>query len=186
MPNLMLVRLAIIYDRDSGYIKWQSWTYSDFLRKTSRLVFDSSKMGSAEQEMFNRERRDWRENPCLVRYRTDGGDPDFFCKRGADGKKDRKYKGRGRPLSIEFQMDSGNPSCYHCDEAWLKETAILEFQHDQNYDPANLVITRTSSDGAVSQFEIITMATAGPMRTPGKVDDFACGFPQQVTRKTRR
>ena len=186
MPSLIWLRLAVVYDGDDGYKKWQSWPYNDWIRITSKLVFDPSMMEPEQREIFNKENSDWRENPCLVRYRTDGQAPDFFCKRGANGKKDRKYAGRGRPLSIEFQMDGGNPSHYHCDEAWLKGTAALEFHHDPNYDPAKLTIVRISPDGASRQFNISATATPGQMKTPGKVDDYACGFPYKITREGKR
>jgi hypothetical protein len=186
MPNpqtLSALRLAVSYV--DGYIKVQSWLY-EFIRQTDRLVFDPMLMQQKERNQFNKMDRDWRKNPCLVRYRTDSEDADYFCERGTDAKKRRGCKERGQPLAIEFQMDGGHPSSsvYHCDQIWLKATAALVFHHAANYNPASLAITRVAADGSESGLNIPLMAITGPMTERGKVGESPCGYNQGVTRAT--
>jgi hypothetical protein len=179
---LSALRLAVIYV--DGYIKVQSWLY-DFIRQTDRLVFDPTLMKQKERDRFTKMARDWRKNPCLVRYRMDGEDADYFCERGTDAKKRRGSRKRGEPLAIEFQMDGGRPSSvYHCDQPWLKATAALVFHHGPNYNPANLTITRAAVDGSESELNIPLMAIHGPMTERGRVGESPCGYSQGVTRET--
>ncbi len=78
--SLVLLRLAVQYI--DNFVKCQSWG-EDFISVTDRLVFDPALMQPSERLKFAELRRDWRNNPCLVRYRIDGR-ADFYCERGKD------------------------------------------------------------------------------------------------------
>jgi hypothetical protein len=73
--TLSQVNLAVEYQ--DNHIKRQAWG-NTFIDLTERLVFIAEFVEPAERQRFLKSHRDWRDNPCLVRYRTDGRDPDFF------------------------------------------------------------------------------------------------------------
>ncbi len=184
MERLWRIRLAIGYHDD--YVKCQTWN-RDFIQQTESLVFSIELMGKAEQEEFI-PRRDWRDNPCLVRYRVGGRPPEPICERGENGPKLRKSQERGRPLGIEFQLrsDDGTIRAYHSDIDWIRNTATLIFQHElqANNHPVEPVITHITLDDVKSILDIEKTLIPGKMRfssvskdLDGHPDPFLCGFP---------
>src|SRR5438067_13918812 len=102
--NVLLgLRLTIRYCDQSE--KPQSWRAA-FIRETSSLVFSESQMAPQELERFRQTRRDWRRNPCLIRYRSVGQAPELICQRGQfRGKRRREWSRlRGVPVALEFQF----------------------------------------------------------------------------------
>jgi hypothetical protein len=178
--TLSQVNLAVEYQ--DNHIKRQAWV-NTFIDLTERLVFIAEFVEPAERQRFLKSHRDWRDNPCLVRYRTDGRDPDFFCQRGADGRKVRKSKERGHPLGIEFQLADGHSNYYYYDTDWIRKTGALIFQRSsQSPDPAGIVIRRIDCDRHESEVDVQKTGISGRMPWQSPVDDFACGY-ENVAKK---
>jgi hypothetical protein len=173
--SLTRLRLAVQYP--DNFIKCQNWK-DHFINVTDRLVFKATQMNPPERRQFIELHQDWRLNPCLVRYRCDGEEPDFFCQRGTDGRKGLNSAARGHPLAIEFHFQDNHavPKVYHCNTTWMNDTAALIFEHAPDGDPAGLVIRRVTPDSTPSVVDIPHIATPGPMPRRGSIGNFPCGY----------
>lgn len=175
--TLSQVNLAVEYD--DNYIKRQAWE-KPFIDLTERLIFIAEKefMKPKERQHFLKSRRDWRRNPCLVRYRTDGKSADFFCQRGEGRRKFRKSNARGHPLGIEFQLAyDGHSSYYYYDTDWIRRTAVLIFQRsNKSSNPAGIVIKRIDCDNKESVVDVLKTGIPGRMPWRNSADDFPCGY----------
>jgi hypothetical protein len=184
MESLWAIRLAVKYY--DNYVKCQTWG-RNFIEQTESLVFSTDLMDEPEKKWFLPQ-RDWRDNPCLVRYRVGDQHPEPICQRGKEfGPKVRKSKERGHPLAIEFQLkdNGGTVLTYCCDADWIFSTAELVFQHDLqvgNY-PTEPVIRRTTLDGDKSILDIQKVLMLRELGlssistdSDGRPDPIPCGF----------
>ena len=181
MARLVRLRFAAVYN--DGFIKCQAWD-TEFIQETCSLVFSRALMKTAERKEFL-PKRDWRDNPCLVRYRVRGLRPQLICQRGEEGQKSRGSRQRGRALGIEFLVEDndGKAQAYHCDENWIGNTAALKFQHDlqeqgQLVEP---VITHITLQDVVSILDIPKTGIRGELPystiSADEPDLSPCGFP---------
>ena len=191
MKSLWRIRLAVGYHDD--YVKCQTWTTS-FVQQTESLVFSTDFMGASEQEKFLPQ-KDWRNNPCLVRYRIGGRPPETICERGETGPKRRKSQERGHPLGIEFQLKDVDEKlyAYHSDTDWIRDTAAFIFQHSfqAGSHPVGPVITHVTLGGVKSILDIENALHSGRMQfssvskdADGRPDPYPCGIPDLTPRVT--
>jgi hypothetical protein len=184
MSSLILMRLAVKYAADE-FVKCQEWD-AEFIRQTAQLVFSADLMKPEDRKKFLRPDRDWRRNPCLVRYRNDGHPREFICQRGERGPKVRRSEERGEPLGIEFWIADTNSShrIYHFNTQWLRDTAALTFRRQQatynnipDYD-----IKRIAKDRTEHTLNIQQIGTPNKMPWESVPDFFPCGYPRLMRR----
>jgi hypothetical protein len=177
--ELYMVRLAVGYD--DGFVKCQAWPL-DLINQTERLVFSPDQMEPKDRRKFLKANRDWRDNPCLVRYRRNGK-TDFICNRGEDGQKRKNSTARGRALGLEFRLidENGLSNYYHFDTDWINDTKELTFQRSTvPYGGlTELKITRIDAANISSTVDIPLESIHGRMAWHIAGEDAApCGLPE--------
>jgi hypothetical protein len=177
------IRLAVRYI--DGFTKCQSWD-DDFIQQTQKLIFDPTELNAEERDKFG-PHRDWRDNPCVVRYRADTDAIEFICQRGKTGaKKRRGLTDRGEPIGIEFRILSADGTFgeWTFDKDWLDNTTFIRFVPSRT----EMTIFRRSRDGAEGPL-LTEDGEPGELPFPipgmtrdGLVDECLCGLPPFVRR----
>jgi hypothetical protein len=173
---LSYVILPIRYPDDS--VKRQSWPI-DFIAKTDRLVFVADLMEQSERRRFLRPHRNWKRNPCMVRYRNDGQGPEFICKRGkTTSRVSSAPRSRGWAVGIQFIFaDAGTKDRFYFTEDWIRGTGALKFHSDPRY-PHNggYMITRVASDRSESDLDIPGAGIFGNVPWTAETSRYTCGY----------